>query len=195
MADGKEEACHIEALRVAALEVAHSDRAKHAIAIVVRLCDLRVPKELDLGVLLRPPLHHHRRAQRVPPVDDVDLRSVLCQEGGLLHCGVAAANDGDGLLAEHWRRAVADRARRYALIPEALLLIGAGEVEAAGDGASADDERVRGALAAVGVDTEGPLRGINVGDGLGADGCAAVQALLAEVVAELVAIDAFWEAL
>ena len=85
--------------------------------------------DLDFGVLQRALLHDLGRAQLIPPVDDIYLATVLSQKPCLLHRGVAAADDRQGLPPEHGRRAVADRTRADSLVPEAIHLARAGEVQ------------------------------------------------------------------
>ena len=63
-------------------------------------------------------LQDPRRAELVAAMDDVHLLGVAREEVGLLDRGVAAADDGDALIAEE--RAVADRAVRDALARDSL---------------------------------------------------------------------------
>ena len=64
------------------------------------LGDLAVPGELDLRVGERAVLHDLGGAQRVPAVHDRDRLANRVRNGRLLHGRVAAADDGDVLLAE-----------------------------------------------------------------------------------------------
>ena len=83
-------------------------------------------------------------AQRVAPVHDGDRLGEPGEEGGLLHRGVAAADDGDVLVAEE--EAVAGGTPGHA-VPGQLVL--AGEAELAVGRAHREDHRVGGVLAAV----------------------------------------------
>ena len=93
-------------------------QARHRV-VADHVDDLAVPDELDLLVGERAVLHDLRRAQLVAAVDHVDLRGELGEEGRLLHGRVAAADDGDLLLAEE--ESVAGRAVRHAVARQALL--------------------------------------------------------------------------
>ncbi len=98
---------------------------------------------LDLRVLQRALLHDLARTQLVAPVDDVHLAAVLGQEARLLHRRVAAADDRQRLAPEHGRGAVAHRARADPLVPEAVDLARAREVQPPRDRACAQDAQFR----------------------------------------------------
>src|SRR5690606_16724089 len=83
--------------------------------------DLAVPRELDLRVVERAVGHDLRRAELVTTVDQRDLVREAREERGLLHRGVAAAHDGDVLVAEE--EAVARGAPRDAAAGQALLVV------------------------------------------------------------------------
>ena len=91
-------------LRCAGLHVPQHDAGHDALVDVRDVLDHRVPAELDLRVGGRLVLHDLRRAQRVAPVDQRDLRRELREEDRLLQRRVAAADDRD--------RPVADRRSR-----------------------------------------------------------------------------------
>jgi hypothetical protein len=134
------------------------------------------------------------RAPRRALAQRAHLGAVLGQERGLLHRRVAAADHGDGLVAEDGRGAVADGAGGDALVPEALLLIGAGEGEAARNGAGGDDHGLGLDLLLLGEDLEGALGEVHALHGLGEYLRAHAQALLAHAVGEIHAQDALREA-
>ncbi len=117
VADGDEEAFDRERTLLARDGVLEDDALD---LLAARDVDhLRVPDELDLGVLERAVLHDLGCAQRVLAVDHVDLLREAREEGGLLHRAVAAADDRDGLLAEE--EAVARGAPGDAVAAEAVL--------------------------------------------------------------------------
>jgi len=82
-------------------------------------------------------------ARSSSPVDDVHLAAVLGQEARLLHRRVAAADDRQRLAPEHGRGAVAHRARADPLVPEAVDLARAREVQPPRDRACAQDAQFR----------------------------------------------------
>ena len=106
-------------------------------------------------------------------MDDVNLGTVLREEGGFLHGGVAATDDGERLAAEDRGGAVAHGARRDPAVPVAVgAIAGAFEGEAFGDGAGGDDDGI--SLDGLGI-CENPkrtFREIYLCDGLGEDLCA-----------------------
>src|SRR5205807_228673 len=75
-----------------------------------------VPDEMDLLVGLRPVLHDLRSSQLVASVDHGDRVGELREEVGLFEGGVAAADDGDVLVAEE--ESVAGGAGRHAVVDE-----------------------------------------------------------------------------
>src|SRR5690606_31557204 len=82
--------------------------------------------------------HDLRRAQLVTTVDQRDLVREAREERGLLHRGVAAAHDGDVLVAEE--EAVARGAPRDAAAGQALLVV---EAELTVGGSGREDDRAR----------------------------------------------------
>ena len=99
VADRDEQAGDRELGGLAGLEVAQRQAGELA-ASPVDLGDLAVPDELDLRVGEGAVLHRLGGAQGVAAVDDRDGLGEAGEEGGLLHRGVAAADDGDVLVLE-----------------------------------------------------------------------------------------------
>ena len=100
--------------------------------------DLAVPGEGDLVVGEGAVGHDLAGAQLVAAVHDGDRVGELGEEGGLLDGGVAAADDGDVLVAEE--EAVAGGAPRDAAAGEPLLVL---EAELAVARAHREDDRLR----------------------------------------------------
>ena len=188
MADRDEQAGDRELAGLAGDGVAQRDAAE--LALAVDLGDLGVPGEADLVVRVGAVGHDLAGAQLVAAVDDRHGAGELGQEGRLLDGGVAAADDGDVLVAEE--EAVAGRAPGDAVAGQLLL---AGQAELAVGRAHREDDRagaVDGALAVGdGLDLAGQVdRGDVVGDELGAE----ALGLGAHVVHEVGAHDAVREA-
>ncbi len=118
MADRDEQSGRVERAEVPGHRVAQD----HAGELVVALerGHLGVPGELDLGVGERPLLHDLGGAELVAAVHEGDLGAEAGQERRLLDRGVAAADDGDVLLAEE--EAVAGRAPADAVAGEPVLV-------------------------------------------------------------------------
>ena len=192
MPNGKEEAAHLKIRDITTHQILDLDASQWAAAFAsIGLDNLRVPDDLDFGVLERPGLHDLGSPEGVPAVDDVDMGAVLGEEVGFLHGGVAAAYDGDGLVPKDGGGAVADGAGGDAAVP---VRIGAGEVEASGDGPRGDDDGVGENGGRVGGDTEGAGREVDGGDGLGEDVGAEAEGLRAAAFHEVGAHDAVGEA-
>ena len=192
VSNGEEEPGDLEVGDLAAHHVLDLDAGQRtAVGAAVRLDDLGVPDDLDLGGGEGPGLHDLGRAEGVAAVDDVDAGAVLGEEVGLLHGGVPAADDGDGLVPEDGRGAVADGAGGDAAVPER---VGAGEMEAARDGARGHDDRVGVHDGGAGGDAEGAGREVDGGDGLGEDPGPEAHGLGAAAVHEVGAEDAVGEA-
>src|SRR5262245_5585870 len=117
VADRDEQAVDLEARLLPGLRVAQLERLDRAVAHDV--VDDGVPLELDLRVGERTLLHDLGGAQLVTPVHDRHLGRELREERGLLHGGVAAADDGERLVAVE--EPVAGRARGDTLAEQRLL--------------------------------------------------------------------------
>ena len=189
VADGVEEALGGDDPLLAGLDVTDAHAAQHALALGAD--DGVVPDHLDLGVVHQALLHDLRRAQLAAAVDHVDLRAELGQVRGLLHGGVAAADDDQGLRAEERQRAVTHRAGRDAAVPQALL---AGDVEPLGGGAGGQDQRPRVDRLALGRHAEGAPGQVHRIDGLGDDARAVALGLGAHALHQLGTVDALGEA-
>ena len=144
-------------------------------AVAVDVDDLAVPGPAHLRVLLGALDHDLAGAQRVAAVHDRHGVREAGQEGGFLHRGVAAADDGDVLVAEE--EAVTGRTPGHA-VPGQLVL--AGQPELAVGRTHRQDHRVCGVLAVVGADHLDRAAQVDLGDvvadqlgaealGLGAD--------------------------
>ena len=92
-----------------------------------------------LHALEQPVLQDLLRAQLVAPVDERDVRGDVRQVQRFFDRGVAAADDGDVLVAEE--EPVAGGAGRDALAAEGLL---GRQAEVLGRGAGGDDQRIAG---------------------------------------------------
>ena len=101
--------------------------------------DDRVPDDFDLRIREQPLLQNLRRAQLVAPMNQIHLVRVAREEIRLFRRRVAAADDGDRLVAEE--RAVADRAVRHAL-PRVLELAGNAELHRRAAGGDDDGRRL-----------------------------------------------------
>ena len=122
------------------------------LAVAEDLVDHGVRDELDLGVRAGAIEHDLRRPEVVAAMDDRHLRREAGEERGLLHRGVAAADDDQFLLAEE--RAVTGRAGRHAA---PLVLRLAGQPEPAGARAGRDDHRAGLVFLVLDPDAEGAL--------------------------------------
>ena len=89
------------------------------LALAEDLVDLDVGMDLDLRVLQRPVDHDLAGAERVAPMEQVDLGREAGQVGRLLEGGVATTDDGDLAVLEE--EAVTGRARAHAAAPQARL--------------------------------------------------------------------------
>lgn len=145
VSDGVEETLCLDGLLLLGDVVAH-DKMRHEAALLVLALDLgcaRVEQDFDLGVCSEPPGVGARRPQLVTADQDSDLLRLLGQVQRLLDSRVTAANDDQGLVAEHGQTAVADSACRNTVTPVFLL---ARQVETACLGTSRNDDRVGGVL-------------------------------------------------
>ncbi len=119
VADGDEEARHGQLAGLAGDRVLGRERGHGVLA--EHIGDDRVPVDGHLRMLQHAVLHHLRGAQLVAPVEQVDGAGEARQEERFLHGRVAAAHDGDLLVAE--KGAVAGGARRDAAPEQALLVV------------------------------------------------------------------------
>jgi hypothetical protein len=126
-------------------------------------------------------------------VDDRDARGVAREEGRLLHRRVAAADDDDLLALEE--EPVARRARGDAQAPQPFRRgLFARNAEPLGRRARSDDQRLRLDLVLLGLEREGPLGEIDRVDPRAHKLRAETLRLLAELIHQLGALDAFGEA-
>src|SRR4051794_8587401 len=151
IADRDEHAVEGQLARLARARVAQS----HTLDLVLAedFLDLDVRADVDLLIGLGPVEHDLRRPERVPPMQEMNLRGEPGEEERLLQRGVATADDGDLLIAEE--EAIAGRAGRNAAAAEALL---ARESQPQGRGARRRDHRVGLVFDPSGPDVERPAR-------------------------------------
>src|SRR6478736_1127843 len=140
------------------------------------LVDRQVRVDLDLRVRLGPLDHDLRRPERVPAMEEVDLRGEAGQVRRLLEGRVAAADDRDLLVSEE--EAIARGAGRHAAAAEASLAF---EPEPQRGRARGDDDRVGPVLDAAGPDAEGPRGEVDALDVDVVDPAAEPFRLLAEL--------------
>src|SRR3954447_15305905 len=187
VADGDEQAAHRHRLGAAALDVGQLDGVHGGVTEDVG--DLLAELPADLLVVLGPLLHDLRGAQLGTPVDDGHALGEAGEEGGLLHRGVAAADDHDVLVAEE--EAVTGRTGRHAAAEQPLLVV---QAEVPVLGARRHDHDVRAEHLAADLhdlraDGQVDLRDVPRLQ-LGAE----LLGLVAHVVHELRALDALREA-
>jgi hypothetical protein len=151
--------------------------------------DLAVPQELDLLVGERALLHDLGGAQLVAAVDHGDGAGELGQEVRLFHRGVAAADDGDVLLAEE--EAVTGSAPGHAASRQALLVR---QAQLPVPGAGRDDHGPGEVGLVADLDDLGVRGEVDLGDVVGDELGAEALGLLAQVVHEVRAQDAVREA-
>ena len=199
VADGVKQALGIDGLLLLG-DVVLDDELGHEAVLLLLALDLHragVVPDLDLGVRRQAACVGPAGPELVPAHEHRDLLRLLREIQRLFDRRVAAADDHEGLLAEHGERAVAHGACAHAVAPELLL---AGEIQTAGLGARRDDERVRGVggvfvldglVVAHGVEPvfEGAGGEVDLCHGLGDDFGAAGLGLLAHLVHELAALD------
>src|SRR5215204_5713401 len=136
VADGSEEATHLDGLLLAGLRVLYAHPLDGILA--KDLLNNRVRHERDLGVLARPLEHDLGRPELVAAVDQNDLVGELGEDAGLLHRRVSPADHGD-LLAPV-EEGVAGGATAYALAHQLLLAL---EPQPLGLGARGDHDGLR----------------------------------------------------
>lgn len=197
--DGVEEAVGVDGLLLAGDGVLDAQVGHQAAGLVLaqHLDTHGVPADVHLGVLEEALGHGLAGAEGVATDQHGDTAAVLGQEHGLLGGGVATTDHVQGLVAEDGHGAVTHGAGADAVLPVLLL---AGEVQATGVGARGDDDRVGGvgglvvrAVVPLRPQLEGPLRQVDLGDGLGDDLGAEPGGLLAHLVHQLGATDAVGE--
>ena len=148
--------------------------------------DSGIGEELDFGVSNGAIEHDARGAEVLAAVDESDFGGKAGEEEGFFHGGVAAADDGDFLIAEE--EAVAGGAGADAVSDESLF---GGKAEPAGGGAAGDDEGagVNGFVAE--IEHEGMAGEVGGGEVADAELRAEAGGLLAHVLDELGALNAF----
>ena len=134
-------------------------------------------------------LHDLAAPEGVPPVDQMDLAREAGEVERLLQRAVAAAHNGDLLVAEE--EAVARRARADAAATKPRLAV---EAQPERLRARGDDHRLCPVLNAVGPQAERPAAEVHAGDVSVDDARAEAQRLLAETAHQLRTLDPFGEA-
>ena len=156
-----------------------------------------VEADIALGVGEQTISHDLGSAELVLADEDGDAATVLGEEHGLLSGGVTTTDNVEGLVAEDGDSTIADSAGTDTVLPVGLL---AGQVQAAGVGASSDDNGVggasRGIIGAVtplGPHLERALGQVDARDGLGDDLGTEALGLLAHSLHQLLATDTVGE--
>lgn len=156
-----------------------------------------VEAHIALGVGEQTLSHDLTSAQLVLTDQHGDAAAVLGQEHGLLGGRVTTTDHVQGLVAENGHGTVADGAGTDTVLPVGLL---AGQVQAAGVGASGNDNgvggasgRVVGTVAPLGPHLEGTLGQVDPRDGLGDDLGTEALGLLAHLLHQLLAADTVGE--
>src|SRR6266567_1845513 len=84
------------------------------------LLHVGVPNKFNLLVTKRFLLHDLRRAQLVATMNNVNFRSVSCQECRLFHCRIATADYDQTLVAKRGQRSIARRASGNSIPAESI---------------------------------------------------------------------------
>src|SRR3989344_6500061 len=90
-------------------------------------------------MLQQPLCHNFRCPQLIASMDKIDAACIFCQEGGLFHRRIAAANDIKGLSSKNGCRAIANRAGSDPFLPK-LPFLSTGNVESLGCSSRGDDQ-------------------------------------------------------
>ena len=161
VADGDEQAVHVDLAGRVVLGAADADTGDTTL-VAEDLVERAVPGDLDvavLGLVEQLLLQDLLGAQRVAAVDQGYLRGDVGQVQRLLDRCVAAADDGDLLVAVE--EPVAGRAGGHALTLELLFRFHA---EVLRRRAGGDDQGIAGVTLAVALELERPLAEVDLGD-------------------------------
>ncbi len=177
VSDGDENAFERERRSLAALYVAQLNGFDGTFAGIQNFFDDGRGDDADFVVGADAILHDFRGAEFIAAMNQVDAAGEFCEEVGLLHGGIAAADNGNLFAAKE--KTVAGGAGGDAVAHELLFGI---ETEQAGRRAGGHDERVRAIAFLRRGDRERAARQIHIGDRAGAKLGAEALRLLAHVL-------------
>uniref|UniRef100_A0A7C9ERJ4 Uncharacterized protein n=1 Tax=Opuntia streptacantha TaxID=393608 RepID=A0A7C9ERJ4_OPUST len=121
-------------------------------------------------------------------MNNIHLRSILCQKCRLLHCRITSPNHRQGFVPKNRSRTIANSACRYPAVPEpAGTFTSAGKIKPFGNGSGGNDHSVsqNGGLGILREDLKRRRRQVDGGDRFGQDLRTETHRLLTKLVGDL----------